>query len=236
MKLLLTRWLWRPLRKDGMLRRLCVLSRGSRGPSAPSPPSLHALPGAQKTSLSLPSQPQQGGSGQPVHESVLSWRHSDTRQEPYVGFQGLRASSPLTWPPTHGSCQPSAGSVSRGRAVGVQGSSMFQNIPESACLCPGLGPSPALSTEWFVTTSPHTLEVFCGISLNHTGQVPGPVVRTPTWAALRGSPCWGGGGSCFSGTWPRASAVTQSRMCVRVHSGRVFLFPGVVFFPGIFFC
>ena len=86
-------------------------------------------------------------SGQPIHESVLSWWHSNTSQEPHVGFQGLRASLPLTWAPTHGSCQPSAGSVSRGRAVGVQGSSMFQNIPESACLCPGLGPSPALSTE-----------------------------------------------------------------------------------------
>ena len=31
-KSLLTRWLWRPLRKDGMLRGLCVLSRGSRRP------------------------------------------------------------------------------------------------------------------------------------------------------------------------------------------------------------
>lgn len=146
-------------------------------------------------------QPQQGGSRQPVHESVLSWRHSDTRQEPYVGFQGLRASSPLT---CHQHMElPAISRVSEQReSCGVQGSSMFQNIPESACLCPGLGPSPALSTEWFVTTSPHTLEVFCGISLNHTGQVPGPVVRTPTWAALRVQPCWGGGGAASLGPGP----------------------------------
>lgn len=33
----------------------------------------------------------------------------------------------LTWPPTHGSCQPSAGSVSRGGGCGCAG---FQHVPE----------------------------------------------------------------------------------------------------------
>lgn len=132
-------------------RAVCPEQREQGASSAPSPPPPHALPGAQKTSLRLPKPAPARWSGKPIHESVLSWRHSDTSQEAHVGFQGLGVSSPLTWAPTLGSSQLSVGSVSRGRAVGVQGPSMFQNIPESACLCPGLGLSPALSTEWFVT-------------------------------------------------------------------------------------
>lgn len=132
-------------------RAVCPEQREQGASGAPSPPSPHALPGAQKTSLMLPKPASARWSGQPIHESVLSWRHSDTSQQAHVGFQGMGVSSPLTWAPTHGSFQPSVGSVSRGGAVGVQGSSMFQNILESACLCPGLGLSLALSTEWFAT-------------------------------------------------------------------------------------
>ena len=46
-------------------RAVCPEQREQEASSAPSPPSPHALPGAQKTSLSLPNQPQQGGQGSP---------------------------------------------------------------------------------------------------------------------------------------------------------------------------
>lgn len=148
----------------------------------------HALPGAQKTNLSLPSQPQQGGSGQPVHESVLSWRHSDTRQEPYVGFSGAEGifTSDLatnTWE------LPAISRVSEQReSCGCAGfpacSRTFQKVHAPL---PWTWPLLQHSPQSGLSTSPHTLEVFCGISLNHTGQVPGPVVR-PAWAALEAAP------------------------------------------------
>ena len=98
---------------------------------------------------------------------------------------------------------PAVSGVSEQReGCGCAGS---QHVPEHSRKCmplPWAWPFSSTLHRVVCHTSPHTLEVFCGINLNHTGWVPGPVVGTPTWAALRGSPAGEAEGASSLGPGP----------------------------------